>query len=145
MKCIQAAGAALIGSVVLLGGCASATLAPSTEMTKAKAAIDQADRAGAREYATDTLNSSVQKMAQGQAAAAKGEQVQSEQLFEESYADAHLAQISAQSAKSAMRSQMVENCSRTGRVNGKSLMTRPLMSSFQCLKRALTSASLLAK
>ena len=100
MKCIQAAGAALMGSVVL-SGCASAPLAPSTEMTKAKSAIDQADRAGAREYATDTLNSSVQKMAEGQAAAAKGERVQSEQLFEESYADAHLAQISAQSAKSA--------------------------------------------
>jgi hypothetical protein len=100
MKYIQAASAALIGSAVFLGGCASAPLAPSTEMTKAKAAIDQAERAGAREYATDNLNSSVQKMAQGQAAAAKGEQVQSEQLFEESYADAHLAQISAQSAKS---------------------------------------------
>ena len=40
-------------------------------------------------------------MAQGQAAAAKGEKPQSEQLFEESYADAHLAQVSAQSAKSA--------------------------------------------
>ena len=101
MKCIQAAGTALIGSVVLLGGCASAPLAPSNEMTKAKSAIDQADRAGAREYATDNLNSSVQKMAQGQAAAAKGEKAQSEQLFQESYADAHLAQISAQSAKSA--------------------------------------------
>ncbi len=101
MKRIQAAGTALIGSVVLLGGCASAPLAPSNEMTKAKSAIDQADRAGAREYATDTLNSSVQKMAQGQAAAAKGDRAQSEQLFEESYADAHLAQISAQSAKSA--------------------------------------------
>lgn len=100
MKCIQAAGTALIGSVVLFGGCASVPLAPSNEMTKAQSAIDQADRAGAREYATDTLNSSVQKMAQGQAAAAKGQQVQSEQLFEESYADAHLAQISAQSAKS---------------------------------------------
>jgi Domain of unknown function (DUF4398) len=101
MKCIQAAGTALIGSVVLLSGCASAPLAPSNEMTKAKAAIDQADRAGAREYATDNLNSSVQKMAQGQAAAAKGEKMRSEQLFQESYADAHLAQISAQSAKSA--------------------------------------------
>lgn len=101
MKCIQAAGAALIGSVVLLSGCASAPLAPSNEMTKAKSAIDQADRAGAREYATDNLNSSVQKMAQGQAAAAKGEGAQSERLFAESYADAHLAQISAQSAKSA--------------------------------------------
>jgi hypothetical protein len=101
MKCIQAAGAAFVGSVVLLGGCASAPLAPSTEMTKAQSAIEQAERAGAREYATENLNSSVQKMAQGQAAAAKGEKTQSEQLFEESYADAHLAQVSAQSAKSA--------------------------------------------
>jgi Domain of unknown function (DUF4398) len=101
MKCIQAAGMALIGSVVLLSGCASTPLEPSTEMTKAKSAIDQAERAGAREYATDELNSSSQKMAQGQAAAAKGEKAQSEQLFEESYADAHLAQISAQNAKSA--------------------------------------------
>jgi Domain of unknown function (DUF4398) len=101
MKCMQAAGAALIGSAVLLSGCASAPLAPSTEMTKARSAIDQADRAGAREYATDALNSSQQKMRQGQEAAAKGEKVQSEQLFEESYADAHLAQISAQSARSA--------------------------------------------
>ena len=90
---------ALLGSVVLLSGCASTPLEPSTEMTKAQSAIDQADRAGAREYATDELNSSVQKMAQGQAAATKGEKAQSEQLFEESYADAHLAQISAQSAK----------------------------------------------
>jgi hypothetical protein len=101
MKCIQAAGTALVGSALLLGGCASAPLAPSTEMTKAQSAIEQAERAGAREYATDNLNSSVQKMAQGQAAAAKGEKTQSEQLFEESYADAHLAQVSAQSAKSA--------------------------------------------
>jgi hypothetical protein len=101
MKCIQAAGTALIGSVVLLSGCASAPLAPSTGMTRANSAIGQAEHAGAREYATDNLNSSVQKMAQGQAAAAKGEKVQSEQLFEESYADAHLAQISAESAKSA--------------------------------------------
>lgn len=101
MKCIQAAGTALVGSFLLLGGCASAPLAPSTEMTKAQSAIEQAERAGAREYATDNLNSSVQKMAQGQAAAAKGEKTQSEQLFEESYADAHLAQVSAQSAKSA--------------------------------------------
>ena len=101
MKCIQAAGTAILGSVVLLGGCASTPLAPSTEMTKAQSAIDQAERAGAREYATDNLNSSVQKMAQGQAAAAKGERTQSEQLFEEAYADAHLAQVSAQSAKSA--------------------------------------------
>jgi hypothetical protein len=101
MKRIQAASTALIGLVALLSGCAATPLQPSTEMTKAQSAIDQAERAGAREYATDDLNSSAQKMTQGQAAAAKGDRVQSEQLFAESYADAHLAQISAQSAKSA--------------------------------------------
>jgi hypothetical protein len=101
MKRMQAASTALIGLVALLSGCAATPLQPSTEMTKAQSAIDQAERAGAREYATTDLNSSVQKMTQGQAAAAKGEKVQSEQLFEESYADAHLAQISAQGAKSA--------------------------------------------
>lgn len=101
MKRIQAAGTALIGSLLLVSGCASTPLAPSTEMTKAKSAIEQAEHAQAREYATDELNSSVQKMGEGQAAAAKGKKAQSEQLFAESYADAHLAQISAQSAKSA--------------------------------------------
>jgi hypothetical protein len=101
MKRIQAAATALIGSVALLSGCASAPLAPSTEMTKAKSAVEQAEHAGAREYATDELNTSVQKFGEGQAAAAKGEKAKSEQLFQESYADAHLAQISAQSAKSA--------------------------------------------
>jgi Domain of unknown function (DUF4398) len=101
MNLIQAASSALMGLLVLLSGCASAPLAPSPEMTKAKSAIDQAERAGARQYATPDLNSSVQKMTLGQAAAAKGERLQSEQLFEESYADAHLAQISAQNAKSA--------------------------------------------
>lgn len=100
MRCIQAVGTALIGSIALLSGCASTPLAPSTEMTRAQSAIDQAERAGAREYATENLNSSVQKMAQGQTAAAKGQKALSEQLFQESYADAHLAQISAQSAKS---------------------------------------------
>ena len=108
MKRIQAAGAAVIGSVALFSGCASTPLAPSSEMTRAKSAIDQAERAGAREYATDSLNSSVQKMAQGQAVAAKGDRAQSEQLFEESYADAHLAQISAQSAKSAKEAADVD-------------------------------------
>lgn len=101
MKCTQVAGMALLGAVVLQSGCASTPVEPGTEMTKAQSAIDQADRAGAREYATDELNSSVQKMAQGQAAATKGEKAQSEQLFEEAYADAHLAQISAQNAKAA--------------------------------------------
>jgi Domain of unknown function (DUF4398) len=101
MKCVQAASAVLVGSVILIGGCASTPTGPSTELTSAKAAIDQAERAGAREYATESLNASVQKMDEGQAATAKGDYPRAKRLLEESYADAHLAQISAQSAKSS--------------------------------------------
>jgi hypothetical protein len=101
MKCIQLVSAAFVGSIALLGGCASTPTGPSTELTSAKAAIDQAERAGAREYATEPLNASVQKMDEGQAATAKGDRPQARRLLEESYADAHLAQISAESAKSS--------------------------------------------
>jgi predicted double-glycine peptidase len=70
-------------------------------MTRAKAAIEQAQRAGAREYSTESLNASMAKMEMAEAASAKGNNAQATRLVEESYADAHLAQISAQSAKSA--------------------------------------------
>ncbi|HSY07157.1 MAG TPA: DUF4398 domain-containing protein [Steroidobacteraceae bacterium] len=70
-------------------------------MTRAKAAIEQAQRAGAREYATDYLNASMAKMDLAEAASAKGNNAQAARLVDESYADAHLAQLTAQSAKSA--------------------------------------------
>lgn len=113
MQSIQTVSAALLGSFVLLSGCASTPPAPSSEMTRAKAAIEQAQRAGAREYATEDLNDSQQKMGQAEAAIAKGNNAQGARLVEESYADAHLAQVTAQSAKSAKAANDVDQSIQT--------------------------------
>ena len=101
MKSSHAATAALFVSVTLLGGCASTPPEPTTEMTRAQAAIEQAQRAGAGEYANDSLAASNKNMALAQVAIAKHDNAEAARLVEESYADAHLAQITAQSAKSA--------------------------------------------
>jgi hypothetical protein len=101
MKSIHAASAALLGASVILGAYATTPPPPSAEMTRAKAAIEQAQRAGAREYSTEYLNASMAKMEMAETASAKGKSAEATRLVEESYADAHLAQISAQSAKSA--------------------------------------------
>jgi Domain of unknown function (DUF4398) len=113
MKSIQAATAVLVGSVILLGACATTPPPPSADMTRAKAAIDQAQRAGAREFATEYLNASIIKMEKAEAENAKGNNVLATRLVAESYADAHLAQISAQSAKSARAAEDVDKSIRT--------------------------------
>lgn len=113
MKSIQAASAVFICSAVLLSACATAPLPPSAEMTRAKAAIEQAQRAGAREYATEYLNASMTKMDMAEAANAKGNNALATRLVEESYADAHLAQVTAQSAKSAKAAEDVDQSIRT--------------------------------
>jgi hypothetical protein len=113
MKSIQAATAVLVGSVILLGACATTPPPPTADMTRAKAAIDQAQRAGAREFATEYLNASIIKMEKAEAENAKGNNVLAARLVAESYADAHLAQISAQSAKSARAAEDVDKSIRT--------------------------------
>jgi hypothetical protein len=82
-------------------------------MTRAKAAIDQAQRAGAREYSTEYLNASIAKMERAEAESAKGNNALASRLVAESYADAHLAQVSAQSAKSAKAAEDVDKSIRT--------------------------------
>jgi hypothetical protein len=113
MKSMQTASAAVICAAVLLSACATTPLPPSAEMTRAKAAIEQAQRAGAREYATEYLNASMKKMDMAEAANAKGNNAQAARLVEESYADAHLAQVTAQSAKSAKAAADVDQSIRT--------------------------------
>jgi Domain of unknown function (DUF4398) len=113
MKVIHTASAALLGAAVILSACATTPPPPSAEMTRAKAAIEQAQRAGAREYATEYLNASMEKLDLAEAASAKGNNASATRLVEESYADAHLAQISAQSAKSAKAAADVDKSIQT--------------------------------
>ncbi len=113
MKSTQAGSAALLGSLILLSACASTPPPPSADMTRAKAEIGQAQSAGAREFATEYLNESIAKMEQAEIENAKGNNVLANRLVEESYADAHLAQISAQSAKSARAAEDVDKSIQT--------------------------------
>jgi hypothetical protein len=113
MKSTQAATAALAGALILLSACATAPPPPSADMTRTKAAIDQAQRAGAREYSTEYLNASIAKMERAEAESAKGNNALASRLVAESYADAHLAQVSAQSAKSAKAAEDVDKSIRT--------------------------------
>jgi hypothetical protein len=113
MKSTQAATAALAGALLLVAACATAPPPPSADMTRAKAAIDQAQRAGAREYSTEYLNAAIAKMEKAEAESAKGNNALANRLVAESYADAHLAQVSAQSAKSAKAAEDVDKSIRT--------------------------------
>ena len=113
MKSIQAGSVSLISSLVLLSACATTPPPPTAEMTRAQAEIGQAQRAGAREFATEYLNESIAKMEQAEAENAKGNNVLATRLVEESYADAHLAQVSAQSAKSARAADDVDKSIQT--------------------------------
>lgn len=113
MKSIQAVSAFLLGSLILLSACATTPPPPSADMTRAKAEIEQAQRAGAREFATEYLNESIAKMEQAEAENAKKNTGLGARLVEESYADAHLAQITAQSAKSAQAAADVDKSIQT--------------------------------
>jgi hypothetical protein len=113
MKSIHAASAALLGAALILSACATTPPPPSAEMTRTKAAIEQAQRAGAGEYATEYLNASMTKMDLAEAASAKGNNAQATRLVEESYADALLAQVTAQSAKSAKAAADVDKSIQT--------------------------------
>jgi Domain of unknown function (DUF4398) len=113
MKSIHAARAVVLGAAVLFSACATTPPPPTPDMTRAKAAIEQAQRAGAREYATEYLNASMKEMDMAEAANAKGNNGQATRLVEESYADAHLAQVTAQSAKSAKAAADVDQSIQT--------------------------------
>lgn len=108
MKIVQSATAVLLGSVALVAGCASTPPAPTAEMTRANAAIEQAERAGAAEFANEALSASHKKMELAQVAVVKHDNAGAARLVEESYAQAHLAQLTAQSAKSAKASADVD-------------------------------------
>jgi Domain of unknown function (DUF4398) len=113
MKFISATTVALYCSAVLLGACATTPPPPTIELARAKAAIEQAQAAGAREYSTEYLNASIKKMEMADAANAKGKSVEATRYVQESYADAHLALVSTQSAKSAKAAADVDQSIQT--------------------------------
>ena len=85
--------AAAIG--LLSAGCA--TNQPSPEIVRAQTLIEQAEKAGARQYAADQLDSARDKLRLATAAQRDGKEDEARARANEASADAQLAQSRAQS------------------------------------------------
>ena len=86
-------------SVVLLGACRSAGPPPTTQMAQARTALEQAQEAGAGEYAAMDLRRAQQKFEEARAALSNRQHVRARRLAEQAAVDAELASIRARSAK----------------------------------------------
>lgn len=91
-------GAALL-SAITLGGCMSEGPVPDQAMTQAKTVVDQAERAGTRNYAAFDLNNAQAKLKQAQDAMTKGDYKEAGYLAKEAKVDAELALAKTQKAK----------------------------------------------
>lgn len=91
-----------------VAGCASTPLAPTPEMTRAEVAIDQAQKAGAADLDNANLQAAQTRLADAKVAAGKGDAKRSQDLVAESMADAQLADLTAQSIKSAKAAAEVD-------------------------------------
>lgn len=99
-------GVALVAAS--LGACATVPIAPTPEMTRAESAIEQARRAGAEQLAREPLHQADVQLASAKTAAAAGQSRYSAALVEESYADARLADLTAQSVTAAKAAAEVD-------------------------------------
>jgi hypothetical protein len=96
-----------------LGACASVPPPPTPQMTRAESAIEQARRAGADQLAKEPLREADTQLAGAKAAVVAGDNVRAAALVEEAYADAWLADITAQSVTSAKAAAEVDTSIRT--------------------------------
>ena len=91
-----------------LGACATVPTAPTPEMTRAESAIEQARRAGAEQLARGPLHQADVQLASAKTAVAAGQSRYAAALVEESYADARLADLTAQAATATRASAEVD-------------------------------------
>ena len=96
-----------------LAACASVPVGPTPEMTRAESQIEHAQRAGASQYAREPLESAQRHLDAAKSAVVTHDNVRAARLVDESYADARLAELAAQSAKSEAAAIEVDNSIRT--------------------------------
>ncbi len=91
--------AVCLGTILLLAGCRSAGPVPTTQMAQARTSVQQAEEAGARDYAGLDYRRAQQKLEEAEAALADRRHVRARRLAEEAAVDAELAAVRARSAK----------------------------------------------
>lgn len=98
-------------ALILLTACASPP-PPIEQMAISRAAIGNANGAGANELAPVLLKSATDKMAAAERAMTEKEYVRARELAEEAQADAQLAGATARSAKAQKAAETVQEDSR---------------------------------
>lgn len=89
----------LIGAALSLASCASKPPVPNEQLAVSKAAIEQAQRAQANEYAAVELRQAQDKLSQAQAAVQREDYTAAKRLAEQAEADARLAETKSHSTK----------------------------------------------
>jgi hypothetical protein len=88
-------------SVLLLGACASAPLAPAASLTEAREAIERAEQAGGREHAGSELDDAKLRLEKAERAVDGQDMVEAERLAREAEVAAELASARTEAAKAA--------------------------------------------
>ena len=96
---------------LVLGGCASAP-PPLEAMAVAEAAVQRASTANTREMAPAELGIAVDKLARARSAVVAGDPERARRLADEATLDAQLAELRAQSARSALAARESQDAAR---------------------------------
>jgi len=96
-----------------LSACATVPPPPTPEMTRTEGAIEQAQRDGAAELASEPFQEAQRKLNEAKAAVDQRDNVHAAQLVEEAFAAARLADLTALSEKSAKAAAEVDKSIRT--------------------------------
>ncbi|MCC5859123.1 MAG: DUF4398 domain-containing protein [Ectothiorhodospiraceae bacterium] len=86
-------------TVLLLGACASAPVAPTVSLTEAREAVARAEQAGSRQHAGSELDDAKRKLEQAEHAVDQEDMVEAERLAREAEVAADLASARTEAAK----------------------------------------------
>jgi hypothetical protein len=100
-----------LASVILISACASVP-PPTEQMAVSKAALNDADSAGANEFAPVQLKSAMDKMQRAEQAMTAKDYPLANRLAEEAEVDAKLAALTARSVKAQKAAEAIQEDSR---------------------------------
>ena len=96
----RGAGAAALAAVlVLAAGCAGTPEVPEQALARAEAGIENAERSGARQFATEELDAARNKLTQARAAVDDEDMLAAQRYAEQAALDAELAAATARNYK----------------------------------------------
>ena len=105
--------AGCVSSAILFSACATTGERPVSELASARASIEQAERSGAQQHATEALITAREKLAEAEQAAANGRHDAARRKAREAEVDADLAAALALKAKNVDTAWELEEGLRT--------------------------------